>query len=262
MRPEGGSETSTMCYSVLCRLLAFWLSIHVVLGGPSMLRVNETVTTITNGNSFSMHILSNGYTYSMLWNDRELVGTAKGGYSDTGGKTTFNFTAGPTLIEQTDRMVHVVFKSYYADVDYIMFSGLAGFYQYVINQNLGSQGEVRSLYRFEPLQFTQGRTNIKNGPLPAIQDIEVGYKVQDETWQRRNGSYITKYDFSCFVRNLEFHCLYGDDVGAYVIAPGKDYYIGDHLKQELMLHRESSTNDAVLLHMYHGKIIKDKRPWV
>lgn len=67
------------------------------------------------------------------------------------------------------------------------------------------------------------------------------------------GSYITKYDFSCYVRGLDFHGLYGDGVGAYVIAPGKDYYIGDHLKQELMLHRESSTDDAVLLHMYHGK---------
>ncbi|KAI0114797.1 hypothetical protein F4814DRAFT_293448 [Daldinia grandis] len=59
--------------------------------------------------------------------------------------------------------------------------------------------------------------------------------------------------FSCYIRDLDFHGLYGDDVRAYVIAPGKDYYIGDHLKQELMLHRESSTDDAVLLHMYHGE---------
>ncbi|KAI0377094.1 polysaccharide lyase family 4 protein [Hypomontagnella monticulosa] len=200
-----------------------------------------------------MDVELSGYVTKMWWNDREIVGSAKGGYSDTGGKRVFNFTLGPTLVQQTDTMIHVAFNnSIYADVHYILFSGLSGHYQYVVNQNLGYQGEVRSLYRFDPLQFTWGRTNIKNAPLPTIQDIQAGYKVQDETWQRPNGSYITKYDFSCYVRGLDFHGVYGDDIGAYVIAPGKDYYIGDHLKQELMVHRESSTNDAVLLHMYHG----------
>jgi rhamnogalacturonan endolyase len=221
---------------------------------PSMTRVNSTVWRISNGDSFSMNINSRGYTYSMAWKGRELVGNATGGYSDTGGKTTFNFTAGPTVVEQSNKMIHVAFDSYFATAHYVLFSGLAGHYQYVINNNLGNQGEVRSLYRLDPLQFTWGRTNIKNAPLPAIQDIETGYKVEDETWQRRNGSYITKYDFSCFVRGLDFHGVYGNGVGAFVIAPGKDYYIGDHLKQELMLHRETATDDAVLLHMYHGKL--------
>lgn len=34
--------------------------------------------------------------------------------------------------------------------------------------------------------------------------------------------------------------------------PGKDYYNGNHLKQELMIHRESQTGDAVQLNMIHG----------
>lgn len=36
------------------------------------------------------------------------------------------------------------------------------------------------------------------------------------------------------------------------INPGKDYYNGNHLKQELMVHRESSTGDVVQLNMIHG----------
>lgn len=202
-----------------------------------------------------MNIKSNGYTYSMVYKGNEIVKTAKGGYTDSGGKLTFNFTIGPpTIVQQTPTMLDVSYEAYEGFVHYVLFSGLSGFYQYVVVKNLGEQGEVRSLYRFDPLQFSHGRTNIKNAPLPLLADILTGYKVQDETWQRPDGSYITKYDFSCFVRNLDFHGVYGTDVGAFIIAPGKDYYIGDQLKQELMLHRESATNDSVLLHMYHGRL--------
>lgn len=200
-----------------------------------------------------MNINSLGYTYQMFYNGKERVGTAVGGYSDTGGKLTQNFTYGqPKIVHQSNTMLDVAFEAYEATIHYVMFSGLAGFYEYNVVKNLGEQGECRSLWRFDPLQFTEGRTNIKNGPLPTLKDIQTGYKVEDETWQRPNGSYITKYDWTCFVRNLDFHGVYGKDVGAYVIAPGKDYYIGDQLKQELMLHRESTTGDTVLLHMYHG----------
>ncbi|KAI2785489.1 polysaccharide lyase family 4 protein [Daldinia loculata] len=209
-------------------VLAQWASALALLplanSEPSMTIINENVTRISNGDTFSMDVESSGYVTKMWWNGREIVGNATGGYTDTGGKTTFNFTSGPTLIGKTDSMIHVRFNnSDFGDVYYVLFSGLNGHYQYVVNRNLGHQGEIRSLYRLDPLQC-----------------------------KMKLGSYITKYDFSCYVRGLDFHGLYGDGVGAYVIAPGKDYYIGDHLKQELMLHRESSTDDAVLLHMYHG----------
>lgn len=229
----------------------------VFAAAPALTIHNATWSSISNGESFIMHQNSAGYTFSMLYNGKELVNTAVGGYSDTGGKLTLNFTYGnPTVVQQTENMIDVAYEAYEATVHYVLFTGVSGFYHYNVVKNLGQQGEVRSLYRLDPIQFTHGRTNIKNGPLPLIQDIKSGYKVQDETWQRSNGSYITKYDFSCFVRDLDFHGVYGEDVGAWIIAPGKDYYIGDQLKQELMLHRESSTNDAVLLHMYHGNMTR------
>lgn len=238
--------------------MALWIlclaALSLVNAAKPTITTSGNATVLSNGDSFVMTVQASGYVKSMTLNGVELVGTAVGGYSDTGGKVVFNFTQGATIVQQTDTLLHVAFKSYLADVHYILLSGLNGHYQYVLNNALGNQGEVRSLYRLDPTKFTWGRTNIKNALLPDIADIKAGYKVQDETWQRRNGSYITKYDFSCFVRGLDFHGLHGDGYGAWIIAPGKDYYIGDHLKQELMVHRESKTNDATMLHYYHGEL--------
>jgi rhamnogalacturonan endolyase len=76
--------------------------------------------------------------------------------------------------------------------------------------------------------------------------------VQDETWQLPSGEYITKYDNSIFVRRSDFYGVHGATRGAFLISPGRDYLNGDSLKQELSVHRESQTNDAVLLNMLHG----------
>jgi rhamnogalacturonan endolyase len=220
---------------------------------PSFTTLNSTEWRLSNGDAFEMTINSKGYAYSMKWNQRELVGNATGGYTDFGGRTTFNFTSAPEVIDQTNDKIHVAFESYFGVVHYILYSGLNGHYQYVVNKNLAPQGEVRSLYRLDPLLFTDGRTQCKDEKLPVIADIQSGLNIQDETWQRKDGSYITKYDFSCFSRGQQYHGVHGKGLGAWIIAPGLDYYIGDHMKQELMVHRETKTNDAVMLHYFHGE---------
>jgi rhamnogalacturonan endolyase len=111
---------------------------------------------------------------------------------------------------------------------------------------------VRTLYRLDPEFFPNGRTNIKDAPLPLLSDILASTKVQDETWQLANGSYITKYDNSRFVFSDDFYGVYGPRRGAWIIRPGRDYLNGDSLKQELSVHRESQTGDAVLLNILHG----------
>ncbi|OZJ04144.1 hypothetical protein BZG36_02843 [Bifiguratus adelaidae] len=108
---------------------------------------------------------------------------------------------------------------------------------------------------YQALKRRIRRLRVENGVLLDVLShggVGHGGRVQDETWRRANGSYITKYDWSDFLRTIDFHGVYGDNAGAWVIAPGKDYVNGDHLKQELTLHRESSTRDAVLLNMLHG----------
>lgn len=221
---------------------------------PSLTTLNATQWVLSNGADLNMTLNSRGYAYSIMWNGLELARNTTGGYSDSNaGKVVFNFTQGPSVVQQTDDMLHVAFEGYYTTIHYILFGGLSGHYQYVVNNNLDPQGEVRSLYRLDPNLFTNGKTPCRDAPLPPIQEIQTGFKVQDETWQQRDGSYVTKYDFSCFQRETPWHGVYGDKVGAWVIAPGLDYIRGDHLAQELMVHRESSTNHAVLLHMIHGR---------
>lgn len=56
------------------------------------------------------------------------------------------------------------------------------------------------------------------------------------------------------MREQDFWGVYGNEdqsgVGVWQIsAGGYDYYNGDQNKQELMLHRESLTGDAVLLNV-------------
>ncbi len=88
--------------------------------------------------------------------------------------------------------------------------------------------------------------------LPTLAEIENSIKVQDETWLTADGTYITKYDFADFIRNQKFYGVYGPGYGSWYINPGKDEYNGNQLKQELLVHRESSSGDVVQLNMLHG----------
>lgn len=136
---------------------------------------------------------------------------------------------------------------------WVIFSGLPGAYQYFVNEALPDLGEFRTLWRLDNDTFLNGRTNIRDEPLPPLADFVAGTKVQDETWLAADGShYLTKYDFSAFLREQSAYGVYGPGFGSWYIHPSKDYYNGNHLKQELMVHRESLTGDTVQLNMLHG----------
>ena len=113
-------------------------------------------------------------------------------------------------------------------------------------------GEFRTLFRLDNTTFTSGKTNIKDGLLPTLAEIQNATKVQDETWLQADGTYITKYDWNDFIRTAPYYGVYGPGFGSWYIVVGKDDYNGDHLKQELMVHRESSSGDTVQLNMLHG----------
>lgn len=93
-----------------------------------------------------------------------------------------------------------------------------------------------------------------------MSDYATATNVQDETWQKADGSYLTKYDWSAFIREQTYYGVYGDDVGSWYINPGKDYYNGDHLKQELMV----CCNAMDLIHLqkhvnpHHRSIVNPK----
>lgn len=136
---------------------------------------------------------------------------------------------------------------------WVIVSGLAGAYQYFVNHNLPTLGEFRTLWRLDNTTFPKGKTDLRDEDLPPLDEYLPENKVQDETWLNPDGSgYITKYDFTSWIRTQTYYGVYGDSFGSWYINAGKDYYNGNHLKQELMVHRESSTGDAVQLNMIHG----------
>jgi rhamnogalacturonan endolyase len=138
---------------------------------------------------------------------------------------------------------------------WVIFSNQHGSYQYFVNRALPTLGEFRTLWRLDNTTFPNGRTVTKDGVLPPLADYLPQNKVQDETWLEPDGTgYITKYDWTSWIRTQDFYGVYGEETGfgSWYINPGKDYYNGDETKQELMVHRESATGDAVQLNMLHG----------
>ncbi|KZV60869.1 polysaccharide lyase family 4 protein [Peniophora sp. CONT] len=191
------------------------------------------------------------YGKPAYFNGKDIVGEAVGHYVGYNGENNLNFTSAE-IVAQGEDYIDVSFSAANGDMHWVIFDDLSGAYQYFVVRDLPVLGEFRTLLRLDNETFPNGRTNIKDGPLPPFALYGNATKVQDETWQLANGTYLTKYDWSDFIRGVDFYGLYGDGFGSWYIRPGEDYFNGNHLKQELMVHRESLTGDAVQLNMVHG----------
>ncbi|KAF2740570.1 rhamnogalacturonate lyase-like protein [Polyplosphaeria fusca] len=198
--------------------------------------------------------LTQGRQYgTKLWyNGKDLVGNAVGHYvSYNGACCDLNWTSA-AVVESGSDHINVRFRAKEGDFHWVIYDNLTGAYQYFVNHDLPVIGEFRTLWRLDNQSFPRGRTNNKDGVLPALSEYATATNVQDETWQKVDGSFLTKYDWSAFVREQEYYGVYGNEVGSWYIHPSKDYFNGNHLKQELVVHRESKTGDAVQLNMIHG----------
>jgi rhamnogalacturonan endolyase len=240
--------------------------------GPFLQKVDDTTHII--GNDLWNVTIGQQYGVKLYYKGKDLVGDAVGhyvSYSECPSSTSIDHV--PTLVTtdgaQSDLnwtsaeiyrkgktkgqgFLDIQFTAKESDFHWVIFEDLVGAYQYFVNHALPTLGEFRTLWRLDNTSFPNGRTNIKDGALPTLAEIASGTKVQDETWQLADGSYITKYDWTAWIRDQDYYGVYGDEFGSWYINPGKDYYNGNHLKQELMVHRESSTGDAVQLNMIHG----------
>ncbi|KAL3425122.1 rhamnogalacturonate lyase [Phlyctema vagabunda] len=203
------------------------------------------------GNDLWNITIGDVYGKKLFYKGRDLIGGAVGFYSGYDGELNFQWTSASIAHQGTD-YIDVVFESTQVDFHWVIYANLPGAYQYITNKALPELGVLRSLFRLDNGTFTTGRTSIKDAALPAYADILAATNVQDETWQRADGSYITKYDFSAPIRDIDFHGVYGPGFGSWFIRPGRDYFNGNHLKQELTVHRETKTGDAVELNVVHG----------
>lgn len=144
-----------------------------------------------------------------------------------------------SVVDQGSNYINVKFTAIEGDMHWVIYDGLHGSYQYFVNHALPTLGEFRTLWRLDNVSFPNARTNVRDGPLPALAEYAISTNVQDETWQKPDGTFLTKYDWSSNVRDNDFHGVYGDEVGSWYLNPGKDYFNGDHLKQELFVCKSS-----------------------
>lgn len=151
-----------------------------------------------------------------------------------GAASDLNWTSA-AIVESGADWINVKFTAKEGDFHWVIRDDLAGAHQYFVNHALPTLGEFRTLWRLDNVSFPKGRTNIKDDVLPPLSEYLDATNVQDETWQKKDGTFLTKYDWSAFIRKQDYYGVYGDEVGSWYINPGKDYYNGDQLKQELMV---------------------------
>jgi len=173
----------------------------------------------------------------------------------SGGAT--NFTPSRyKIVEQSGDKVHLAFYGtnqdhVYLEYHYILKSNVSGIYSYVIGENRSGKemriAELRTVYRFDrdimPLLFNGSRTSHPE----SYATLEAQPFIQDETWQLANGEVYTKYDLSNYMRDSQLWGVLGDNVGAWVVPASHDYFSGDDLNQELMVHQ-----DAIALNYLTG----------
>ncbi|KAL0934029.1 rhamnogalacturonate lyase [Colletotrichum truncatum] len=235
----------------ISRLSAWALTTAVVSAGkgPFLEQINDSTWVI--GNDHWNLTQGSLYATKLFWDGvpgADLVGSAVGHYIGYDGENNLKFT-NATIASRGTNYIDVSFSATAGDFHWVIFDDLTGAYQYFVNRALPDISILRTLWRLAPEYFPNGRTHVKDEPLPDFSLYANATNVQDETWQLADGSYITKYDWSNAVRDRDFYGIYGPKAGSWYIHPTTEYYNSDHLSQTLTIHRESKTGDSVQLNV-------------
>lgn len=148
------------------------------------------------------------------------------------GENNLEFTSAQ-IVSNNSSFIDVSFSSAYGDLHWVLFPDLAGAYQYFVNKALPDISIFRTLWRLDPARFTIGYTTTKDEKLPDFALYANATKVQDETFELADGTYVTKYDFANYVRERDFIGVYGEETGSWYIHPSTDYWSADQLSQTL-----------------------------
>lgn len=212
--------------------------------------VNNMTASMSN-EYISVKFNKSGTAYSLMKDGKELIGSAKGFYCSVDGKDGYSPTSLKVVSNDKD-MADIAYISKWGELHYVIRSGVSGIYSYFITADMGKVGEFRTVYRLDGSIFRNGYNSIKSGPLPAIADIKCSTKLQDETYQFKDGSIHSKYDWADYEFRDHVHGIYGCGYGAWIIPASNEYYNSGPMRQELMVHTESNTGDSVLLNMLKG----------
>lgn len=229
-------------------------AVATVAATPFLTQLNSS--TWVFGNDLFNVTQGSVYATKVFYGGHELVGTAAGHYMGYGeysialainrnnplrtidtiladGENNFEWTSA-AIVSEGDDYVDISFSSAAGDLHWVIFDGLAGSYQYFVNTAVPDLSILRTLWRLDPNLFLNARTYLRDQPLPDFSLYANATKVQDETWELSDGTFITKYDFSDFVRDRDFYGIYGPGVvGSWYIFPGGDYHNSNQLSQTL-----------------------------
>ena len=160
------------------------------------------------------------------------------------------------VISHTPDMAHIAWideQSGLLRLEYhlIMRKGVKGIYSYVVAENNGKEdvkvSELRNVYRFDASRLVHLYSGEQTGCPERYAALEQMPKIQDETWQLPDGTVYSKYDFAGYQRSQPFWGVYGHHQGVWLIHASGEYFSGDTLKQELLVHQ-----DAIILNYMTG----------
>ncbi|HXM53927.1 MAG TPA: rhamnogalacturonan lyase B N-terminal domain-containing protein, partial [Candidatus Dormibacteraeota bacterium] len=214
---------------------------------PVQLQVSGMNAVMSNG-IYTISFNSAGTARSLRFDGRELIGPAKGFYSSVNGSQGFSPTE-LRVVTSTPEMADIAYVSPWGELHYVTRSGVSGLYSYFLATGIGTVSEYRTLYRVDGGIFRNGFNAERTGTFPTLADIQAGTKLQDETFRLQDGTVYTKYDWATYVADDRVHGVFGDGLGVWVISASHEYFNGGPMKQELMVHVESSTGDGVVLNM-------------
>lgn len=161
-----------------------------------------------------------------------------------------------TVIKNDKNIAHIAYVDEHKgllSLEYhlIMRKGVSGIYSYVVAENKGSAdikiSELRNVYRFNPHLLDHVFSGEQQGRPHLYSELEKMPKIQDETWRLPDGHIYSKYDFAGYQRGNPFWGVYGNNVGAWLIHASGEYFSGDALKQDLLVHQ-----DAIILNYMTG----------
>lgn len=187
-----------------------------VAKGPFLKQLNGTSWVI--GNDHWNMTQGRQYGTKLYWKGKDLVDEAVGHYvSYNGAASDLNWTSA-AISHRTADYIDVQFDALEGEMHWVIYTDLVGAYQYFVNHALPNLGEFRTLWRLDNESFPNGRTTERDGALPAYEEYLTATKVQDETWQKADGTYLTKYDWSAFIREQDYYGVYGDEFGSWYIV--------------------------------------------
>jgi rhamnogalacturonan endolyase len=151
--------------------------------------------------------------------------------------------------------------AFYTEAHWILRRGDPGFYTYIIYRHGPGMAGI-SLPQARAVIGAGSGTNLftyyladdfRQDPFPTGQILET---IQDETDRYANGQIYTKYDDSAFIADDLVYGMAGNEVGLWMILPGREYINGGPLHQELTVHRglrgTGDTKGNILLWMFQG----------